>query len=709
MATYGKVDEYQPGEDWDAYIERLEQYFAANDITDATKMKNILLCACGPATYAMMKRLCAPEKPSAKTFAELKKLVKDHVNPKPLVIAERYKFYQRSQEQDESVKEFLAQLRGLSEHCNFGDFLDEAIRDRFVCGLRSHRIQRRLLTEADLTLANATKIAAGIEIADQEADRLKTDSVKVEVKTEVCKTGKKARNFTSQPTREKSCHRCGKKGHTDDQCFYKKAKCHRCKRQGHLSRRCPRNVSDSKKKTTVDLVEEKEKWPVLTLKSQLTKPIWVTVKVEDVNFRFEMDTGSPVSLIPETAYKKYFTTSALQDPDIELTSYTKEDIPILGKFDARVNFQSKSAVLPLYVVEGNGSALLGRNWLKELGFSFNEVNRCSQTLTLKDLLDKYSVFDGTLGKIRGITASLKMRADAVPKFFKPRPVAYALRDKISDELKRLESLGVVEKVETSDWASPIVPVLKPDGSVRICGDFKVTINPVLEIPEYPLPRAEDLFTKLNGGAKFTKCDLSEAYQQVELDKESQKYVTINTHLGLYRYKRLPYGVASSPAIFQQTMEKILQGFEKVGCILDDLIVTESNDEKHLRLLDKLLQRLENFGVKLKRSKCFFMQHSVEYFSFMVNAEGIHPSSKKLEAILKLPEPRNVKELQSFLGIVNHYRKFIPDMSTLLDPLTQLLKKKITWFWSQNCKKAFKRLKKLLASSKVLIHYDPEKL
>ena len=99
------------------------------------------------------------------------------------------------------------------------------------------------------------------------------------------------------------------------------------------------------------------------------------------------------------------------------------------------------------------------------------------------------------------------------------------------------------------------------------------------------------------------------------------------------------------------MEKILQGFEKVGCILDDLIVTESNDEKHLRLLDKLLQRLENFGIKLKPSKCFFMQHSVEYFSFMVNAEGIHPSSKKLEAILKLPEPKNVKELQSFLGII----------------------------------------------------------
>ena len=117
------------------------------------------------------------------------------------------------------MKEFLAQLRGLSEHCSFGDFLDEAIRDRFVCGSRCHLIQRQLLAEADLTLANSTKIAVGIEVADQEADRLKTDSRKVEIKTEVCKAWKKARNSTSHPTREKFCHRCGKKGHTDGPVF----------------------------------------------------------------------------------------------------------------------------------------------------------------------------------------------------------------------------------------------------------------------------------------------------------------------------------------------------------------------------------------------------------------------------------------------------------------------------------------------------------
>ena len=121
----------------------------------------------------------------------------------------------------------------------------------------------------------------------------------------------------------------------------------------------------------------------------------------------------------------------------------------------------------------------------------------------------------------------------MPQFFKPRPVPFALKEKIAEELRRLEKIGVLEKVDFSDWATPIVPVLKPDGSVRICGDYKITINPALDVPEHPMPTADDLFTQLNGGEKFTKLDLSSAYQQVLLDEELRQYVTINTHLGLY--------------------------------------------------------------------------------------------------------------------------------------------------------------------------------
>ena len=127
---------------------------------------------------------------------------------------------------------------------------------------------------------------------------------------------------------------------------------------------------------------------------------------------------------------------------------------------------------------------------------------------MDNLFTKYaSLFDEGLGTVKGDTAHLKLKENAILQFFKPRPVPFALKEKIVEEIKQLESLGVLEKVDFSDWATPIVPVLKPDGTVRICRDYKVIINPVLDVPEYPMPTAKELFTQLNGGEKFTKLDL----------------------------------------------------------------------------------------------------------------------------------------------------------------------------------------------------------
>ena len=294
---------------------------------------------------------------------------------------------------------------------------------------------------------------------------------------------------------------------------------------------------------------------------------------------------------------------------------------------------------------------------------------------LEDLVQQYpALFDGTLGTIKGVTAKLVIKENVTPQYFKPRPVPHALRDKVAAELSRLEKEGVLKKVESSDRATPIVPVLKPDGTVRICGDLKLTLNQYLDIPEYPMPTPEDLFTKLNGGDNFTKLELSNAYQQVVLDEESQPYVTMTTHLGLYRYTRLPFGIAAAPASFQQIMNKLLNGLSQTGGILDDLIVTGVDEAQHVSYLHKTLSKLERCGVKHKKSKCGIMQPQIEYFAFILDRNGIHPSPAKVKAILEVQEPQNKTELQSFLGLVNYYRKFIPNMSTLASPLNKLLAK-----------------------------------
>ena len=159
----------------------------------------------------------------------------------------------------------------------------------------------------------------------------------------------------------------------------------------------------------------------------------------------------------------------------------------------------------------------------------------SKMQLLHSVLDQHpTLFQEGLGAIEPYRATLQVKQGASPKFVKPRPVPFATKDAVGRELDRLEKDGILERVPHSDWAAPIVVVPKKDGSFRICGDYRLTVNPVLAVDQYPLPRPEDLFATLSGGTKFTKLDLSQAYLQVQLDDESAKYTTINTHQGLYQ-------------------------------------------------------------------------------------------------------------------------------------------------------------------------------
>ena len=236
-------------------------------------------------------------------------------------------------------------------------------------------------------------------------------------------------------------------------------------------------------------------------------------------------------------------------------------------------------------------------------------------------------------------AKLAVKPGAKPIFVRPRAVPFALREPLEKELDRLEEAGVIEKVAHSDWAAPIVAIPKSDGTLRICGDYKVTINQFLDVDAYPLPKPEDLMASLTGGKKFTKLDLSSAYQQMPLADESKQYLTINTHRGLYRYTRLPFGVASAPAVFQKAMDEILQGLPNVICYLDDILVTGASDQEHLKNLEEVLARLKKNGLRLKKSKCSFMQSSVTYLGHQIDASGIHATAEKVQAVRTPLHPR----------------------------------------------------------------------
>ena len=585
-----------------------------------------------------------------------------------------------------------------------------------MCGLRSESTQRRLLTVDTLTFADALKTALGMEAAEKNALHLKGMDAAVVQRVDA----RKPRPSATPSKEKKDCYRCGRNNHLHTQCPFKTSKCHYCGKLGHLASVCRTKQRVAKRESTKWVQIADESTPDSTESSarilQIGKgslsshPITVSVTINEQPLNMELDTGAAVSIISEQEHQRLFPSSSLRPSNTLLQTYTGDPMVVAGEMTAAVQYKTQSCTLPLVVVAGNGPALLGRDWLRHIHLDWKTIGLTSLSAgqaKVQSLLHQYpTVFSDKLGKMTSHQASLHVPPDAHPIFCKARPVPFSLRDAASAELNRLEGMGILEKVTHAEWAAPIVLVPKGDGSLRLCGDYKMTVNRSIEIEQYPLPKANELFSSLSGGQQFTKLDLAQAYQQLPLDEESQRFCCINTHQGLYRFTRLPFGVSSAPAIFQRVMDTILQGIPHVQCYIDDLLITGANEEEHIRNLDAVLKRLQSHGISLKQSKCSFLKDSVEYLGHVVNSTGLHTSPKKVEAVKEAPRPTNQTQLRSFLGLLQYYSKFIPHLSTMIGPLNALLSKDQPWRWSKDCERAFQDAKHALSSASVLVHYNP---
>ena len=267
---------------------------------------------------------------------------------------------------------------------------------------------------------------------------------------------------------------------------------------------------------------------------------------------------------------------------------------------------------------------------------------------------------------------------------------------------------MIEPVQFAEWAAPIIPVQKTNGQIRLRGDYRLTINCDIHTDQYPLPKIEDLYAKLSGGQKFTKLDLSSAFLQVPLEEDSRKYTTINTQRGLYQYTRLPSGISSSPSIFQRIVDNLIQGLAGTVGYQDDILVTGKDDAEHIANLDAVLQRLSAAGLRLNKDKCVFMATEATYLGYRIDEKGLHPIKEKVRAIVEAPAPTNVSELRSYLGLLNYYGWFLPNLSSVLAPMHELLQKNINFKWRKSQQDAFEKSKQLLDNSGLLVHFDATK-
>lgn len=279
---------------------------------------------------------------------------------------------------------------------------------------------------------------------------------------------------------------------------------------------------------------------------------------------------------------------------------------------------------------------------------------------------------------------LHIKPNTKPVALGARHVPYALKPKVERELEQLIKLGHLEKIETSEWATPIVPVVK--GNVRICGDFKLTVNPALDVTKRPFPRIDDIFGVLQNGLLFSQLDLPHAYMQVSVASESRDYLTITTHTGLYRYTKITEGTASAPGEFQQIMEECLQGIPNTIAYLNNIYVTGKTNKEHLENLQLVCKRLTERGLRLNKDKCDFMKERIEVLGFVID-KGLHKVKSKVKAMYEAPRPENNIQLASFLGLINFYARFLENRSDKLRPLFDCANKK-EFRWTKECEEAF---------------------
>ncbi|XP_062511277.1 uncharacterized protein K02A2.6-like [Corticium candelabrum] len=469
------------------------------------------------------------------------------------MIAERFKFQQRTQRADESVTEYMAQLRRMTEHCKFGDQLDDTLRDRFVAGIRSVAIQRKLLSQDNPSLADALATAQGMEAAENQSGQLRQATGLPNASSEGTSRDVHALMKKSNGAKQgmKACYRCGDKNYRVDKCFHKTKVCNKCNCMGHIAKAwrssmAKKSEGQSKEKSTHyvdDHLEEAsgdgetsdESCMIYAITKKGDGSCVTSLTVNGTDVSFEIDTGSAVTIVSRRVWARDLGKMSLSKSKVQLTTITGESVKVMGECVIRVQHNHQDLSLPLLAMDNNGPLLLGRNWLSCVKIDWPHVNRVASVDQLQQLLTKYEdLFKPGIGSLKGYSASLAVDPKAPPRFHTARGIPYALKESIDEALERMKRLGIIEHVGTTEWASPIVPVPKADGRVRICGDFQVTINPVLEVEQYPLPRPEDLFATLSGGQQFSKLDLECAYVQVELDEKFRSSVTINTHKGLFR-------------------------------------------------------------------------------------------------------------------------------------------------------------------------------
>ena len=312
----------------------------------------------------------------------------------------------------------------------------------------------------------------------------------------------------------------------------------------------------------------------------------------------------------------------------------------------------------------------------------------------------------TLGKTDLIEMSIKLKEGAKPIALQPYRVPHSREAVLKKEIQDLIEKDIIEPT-VSSWSSPCLLLPKKNGTFRLVVDYR-KLNEITEVDTYPLPNISEVLMKLDKAKYYSNLDLKMAYHQVPIAEDSKAMTAFRTADAHYAYKRCPFGLASMPSIFSRLMAVI---FEKspfrpnIHTYLDDILISTNTADSHLKIIDHTLELLAKAKLRIRLEKCEFFKQEVKFLGFVLTQGGYTTIPNKIEAINKMPAPKDVDLLRRFLGMTSFYRMFIENYAKIADPLFNLLKKDEKFRWNAEHETAFERLKEALTSSKILAYPD----